>query len=576
VNEAAALQRFAQGAVIFAEGAAGDVAFILREGEVDILKGAGERPVLLRTLGAGEMFGEMALITTNPRAATAVARSDAVLEVVDRVAFARLLQADSEFAMLTIRRLAGMVPETQARLISAFKAEAPAPGQAGSAAKDVAAFEPDFIQIEHETPPPIVRWAGYAVAGFFVFVLLWAALAFTDTTVTGSGRLVTSVPNVGIQPFDSGIVRQVNVRVGESVKRGRILATLDPTVSEADLEGTRAQLVSTEAQVKRLEAELGRLPGAKAFSANPAEEALQRQLFTVRLQQYHATVASHNEEIRNLGEQAKAKRNETAELERQVALLADIARVREELAKKERDAYLREGPYRLAYLDAMRAQLQAERELASARSAIDSLQAQLRNREAQRQAFVSDWKAKANQELVTMLREQVRLGEQFKKFDRANRLIEIVAPADGVVLAVKTRTPGTVVRAGDMLFELVPAEVPLEAEVDIAPRDAARLQVGDKVALKLEALPFVKHGMIEGRLRLVSEDTFEKTLGGHPGPVFRARVSLEKVDLLETPPGFRLVPGTTVTADIKVGTRKLITYFTYPILRSGSASFREP
>ena len=145
-----------------------------------------------------------------------------------------------------------------------------------------------------------------------------------------------------------------------------------------------------------------------------------------------------------------------------------------------------------------------------------------------------------------------------------------------MILSVKTSTPGTVVRSGEMLFELVPAEVPLEAEVDIAPRDAARLQIGDKVSVKLDALPFVKHGQIDGRLRLVSEDTFEKGLNGHPGPVFRARVSLEKMALSDTPPGFRLVPGSTVSADIKVGTRKLITYFTYPILRSGSTSFREP
>ena len=108
------------------------------------------------------------------------------------------------------------------------------------------------------------------------------------------------------------------------------------------------------------------------------------------------------------------------------------------------------------------------------------------------------------------------------------------------------------------------------------PPALARLQIGDKVSVKLDALPFVKHGQIDGRLRLVSEDTFEKGLNGHPGPVFRARVSLEKMALSDTPPGFRLVPGSTVSADIKVGTRKLITYFTYPILRSGSTSFREP
>ena len=48
------------------------------------------------------------------------------------------------------------------------------------------------------------------------------------------------------------------------------------------------------------------------------------------------------------------------------------------------------------------------------------------------------------------------------------------------------------------------------------------------------------------------------------------------MNLVDTPPGFRLVPGMTVTADIKIGKRKLITYFTDPILRSTSSSLREP
>ncbi|HYD55877.1 MAG TPA: HlyD family type I secretion periplasmic adaptor subunit [Burkholderiales bacterium] len=575
-GEGATLQRFDQGDVIFAEGAGGEVAYVVREGEVDILKGAGAQPVLLRTLRAGDMFGEMSLITTNPRAATALARTDVVLEVIDRVAFAALLRADSEFAMLTMRRLAGMVPEAQARLISAFKSDAPEAGGRGASAREVAAFEPDFVQIEQGRPPPFLRWAGYSVAAFVVAAIIWSAFAFTDTTVSGTGRITASVPNVAILPFDSGIVRQVHVRVGESVRRGQVLATLDPTLSQADLAATRSQLVSTEAQVRRLEAELGRQAGVKSFSPDPAEDGLQRQLYGARMAQLQATLTSHDEEIRNLGEQARAKRQEALALERQVAVLRDIAAMREDLAKRERDAYLRDGPYRLAHLEAMRGHLQAERELAGVRSAAESLEAQLRNRRAQREAFVGDWKARASQELVGALREQARLSESFKKADRANRLIEITAPADGVILSVKTRTPGTVVRSGEALFELVPGDVPLEVEVDIAPRDVAQLQIGDKVAVKLDALPFVKHGMMEGRLRLISEDTFEKTLNGQPGPVFRARVSLEKVELVDTPPNFRLTPGTTVSADIKVGTRKLITYFTYPVLRSGSTSFREP
>jgi HlyD family secretion protein len=48
------------------------------------------------------------------------------------------------------------------------------------------------------------------------------------------------------------------------------------------------------------------------------------------------------------------------------------------------------------------------------------------------------------------------------------------------------------------------------------------------------------------------------------------------MNLVDPPPNFRLVPGMTVTADIKVGTRSLLTYFTYPLIRSGQSSFREP
>jgi hemolysin D len=373
------LQRFERGAVIFAEGAPGESAFIVREGQVDILKGAGAQPVLLRTLGPGEMFGEMALITTNPRAATAIARTDVVLELIDRVGFARLMQSDTEFAMLTMRRLAGMVPEAQARLISAFKTDEKPTGRKGAASREIAAFEPDFVQIEQETVPPLLRWAGYAVAGFVVVALVWASLAFTDTTVTGVGRVTTTVPNVMIQPFDTGIVREVRVRSGDLVKRGQVLATMDPTLSEADLEATRSQLVSTEAQVHRLEAELGLRAAGKPFSADTGEDKLQRQLHTARAEQYRATLASHEEEAKNLSEQVRAKREEAGELERQLGVLRDIARVREDLAKKERDAYLRDGPYRLAHLEAMRAQIQAEREFSGARNAADALEAQLRS-----------------------------------------------------------------------------------------------------------------------------------------------------------------------------------------------------
>jgi CRP/FNR family cyclic AMP-dependent transcriptional regulator len=75
--------RFADGAVVFEQGSAGDGAFIVRSGKVRIFRvGEGERETLLTTLGPGEMFGEMSLLERKPRSASAQAVGDTEVEAV--------------------------------------------------------------------------------------------------------------------------------------------------------------------------------------------------------------------------------------------------------------------------------------------------------------------------------------------------------------------------------------------------------------------------------------------------------------------------------------------------------------
>ena len=580
------LQNFKKGDAIFTEGSRGGEAYIIQVGSVDILKSAANnQPVVLRTLEVGEMFGEMALVTSNPRAASAFAKTDVTLEVINRNAFGLKMQNDPEFAMQTVRRLAGMVPEAQSRLLAQSKdddGETSAKREfkslfrkGNSGDQTVNSFAPDYIRIDQEPVPSVVRYAGTAIAVMLIATLVWTSLAFTDMTVSGAGKVVTTAPNILVQPFDNGIVREVNVKTGQLVKKGDVLATLDPTLTAADLKSTQSQILGTDSQIARIRAELSG-KGPVTFSPDPAENSLQRQLFDARMQQFQATLLAHNEEIRNLGEQVKFKRQEALDIDKQLAVLREITRAREELYRKERDIFQRDGQFRFQYLDAQRAQAAAERDKAQVVSSVGTLEVQIKTKQAQRDAFVSDWNAKGNQELVTALREQSRLGESYKKVDRANSLIAIVAPADAIVLSVKTASPGAVVRSAEPMFELVPVDVPLEVDLDISPRDIGPLQPNDTVIVKVDALPFVKHGTIGGKLRLISEDTFEKSLIGQPGPVYRVKVAMGPLTLTNLPPNFRLLPGMTVTGDVKIGSRRLITYITYPVSRALSTSFREP
>ncbi len=93
--------------------------------------------------------------------------------------------------------------------------------------------------------------------------------------------------------------------------------------------------------------------------------------------------------------------------------------------------------------------------------------------------------------------------------------------------------------------------------------------------IKLEALPFQKHGIIKGTVRLISEDAVAVE-GRNTQTVYRSRIELGERKLRKVPKTFRLIPGLTGSADITVGKRRIITYFIYPLVRAFDTRFREP
>jgi CRP/FNR family cyclic AMP-dependent transcriptional regulator len=97
---------FAAGQVIFAEGQAGNVLYVVKEGEVDILI----HDQVIETIGPGDVLGEMALIDQKPRSATAVARTDCQLVPINEARFKFLVQQTPYFAIEVMRVMARTPP----------------------------------------------------------------------------------------------------------------------------------------------------------------------------------------------------------------------------------------------------------------------------------------------------------------------------------------------------------------------------------------------------------------------------------------------------------------------------------
>ncbi len=106
-----ALERFARdfpaGSVLFEEGQPGDYMYVVQSGEVEIRRQVGDTERVLAVLRAGEFFGEMAILNSRPRSATAIVRSNAArLLVIEGRTFEAMLRARPEIALRLIKALA--------------------------------------------------------------------------------------------------------------------------------------------------------------------------------------------------------------------------------------------------------------------------------------------------------------------------------------------------------------------------------------------------------------------------------------------------------------------------------------
>lgn len=437
----------------------------------------------------------------------------------------------------------------------------------------IAEFQPDAVELEERVPPRIARLTLYGVTALIAAAVLWASLSSIDEVVIAPGKLVTTEPTIIVQPLETSIIRSIDVAAGDVVRAGQTLATLDATFSQSDVDQQRAKFAALDAQVKRLEAELAGTDFAAAAGGSP-DERLQVQLFEQRRAFRLAQLENFEQQIAGQAATIAAGKDQEAILLRRRDGLAQIEAAREELYKRETGSLL-------SLLGSRDARLDIEATLAQLHGkATEAVHARAKL-EADRQAFIEDFRRETVERLVELRSQRDTVGEEVKKMELRRNMVALTAPADAVVLDLAQRSVGSVVREAEPIVTLVPLDVPLEAEVSINSRDIGRVEVAEQTRIKFDAYPFQKFGTAQGTIRTISRDAFAPDPKGGPAdpaaqPFFRARVLLEHTGLSTAGKAVRLLPGMAVTAEIKVGRRTVISYFLYPLLRGLDDSIREP
>ena len=174
-------------------------------------------------------------------------------------------------------------------------------------------FQSDARKIDERRPPWMARATLYVLVAALVTAGIWAALAKVDRIVVAQGKLVTTASEIVVQPLETSVVRSLNARVGDVVRKGEILATLDPTFSEADAGQLQGKTRSLAAQIERLECELDERPYAPK---NVDDEArLQSAIWARRTEQNKAKLAAYNQQIRHVEAEIATKNADRTALE---------------------------------------------------------------------------------------------------------------------------------------------------------------------------------------------------------------------------------------------------------------------
>jgi hemolysin D len=446
---------------------------------------------------------------------------------------------------------------------------------------EAVAFQPDSVMIEERPLPWLARSVVYIVVLFVISTIVWASVSQVDRVVTARGKLITLDPLMIVQPLETAIIRTIDAGVGDFVQAGAVLATLDPTFTESEQIADRERLASMTAEAQRLEAEIyGQpfpLPDAVEDPLTAKYLKLQAAVYQHRQAEYRAAVAASDADAAKLEAGLVTNRNSQAGLEERVKVVAEIEGMRDELYK------LTVGS-RLVLLQSRLDRLSLTDQLGEKKNQEKELIAQLASTHEQKERYINNW-VRESGERMTALEQQISTETQkLANADRRRNLVVLRAPADGVVLELGQRSIGSVAKEAEPLFTLVPRGNKIEAEVDVDSADVVRLRTGDPVRVKFDALPFQRHGTIDGTVRVITENSFQpdksaatpaKETDARPA-FFRARIALGPLTLQDVPPDFRLIPGMTASAEIIIGKRRIISYLLDPVIRLFDESMREP
>lgn len=451
------------------------------------------------------------------------------------------------------------------------------------------AFLPAALEIMETPPSPIGRLFGASIIGIFCIAFAWACIGSVDIISTAQGKIVPSASTKLIQPFETGVVRAIQIKDGQRVKKGEALIELDPTMTKADVEKMKSDLMFADLDVARLRALVSPDPFANFHPSGSAPANLierQREFLQSQINERKSKIAALDQQR----QQKIAERDTIAagigKLEATIPLLQERMEIRKYLYGKELGS-------KITYLTDMQELVGQQQDLLVQRSRLNESTAAAQSLADAVAQTTAEFRRAAFDDLAKAEAKAAGLRQDVIKAEKRSNLQVLTSPVDGVVQQVSVHTVGGVVTPAQTLAVVVPEDGHLEIEASIPNRDIGFVSEGQEAKIKVDTFSFTRYGLLHGRVVSISGDAIQvkpddSTKSGEQSPsntsasdataqglIYSARLSLDEKQMDIDGRRVNLSPGMAVTCEIVTGRRKIISYLLSPIAKFSHDALHE-
>lgn len=428
--------------------------------------------------------------------------------------------------------------------------------------------------------PAKADYRRFAMLGYVSIALvfggfgIWASMAPLDRAAVASGQVAVESDHKAVQHLEGGIVLEILAKETQQVKAGAVLFRLQPTQAQANTDILRKQLDAALAEEARLVAEQTNATTIAFPASVLARRGVQETATAIADQQrqFIERRSSLASQVNVLNSQIAQQQQELAGRDRQRGSLAEqLASLTTQMNNVR--PLLDKGFYpRNKFLELDRERAKIEGDLGAAGADVARLgqliqQSQLHIGQAQQKydGEISQQLDKARAKLSD-LREKLLIAEDVL------RRIDVRAERDGIVMNMKVRTVGAVVKPGDTLAEIVPVGEGLNVMARVSPRDIESVMVGQKAEVRFPNFSSRQTPTILGRIENISADSMIDDTTKQP--YYSAKIVIDYTTL-SPEIAQRILPGMQADVLISTGERTVLEYLVGPLVNSLAKTFRE-